>query len=104
MHLAFIKTEKVIKEHYDDGQLYARDAFESIISDISSLCLPKLCCDVHREGGAIVPQLIYEFCVIRCRFIGKILKSDTCDHLNTESHTIYDGWCCQLSFDGWLLK
>ena len=69
MHLTFLKLEKVIKEHYNAGQLYARDAFESIICDISSLCLPKLCCDVHRD--TIVPQLIYEFRVIRCRLLGK---------------------------------
>ena len=72
-------------EHYNCGQYYARDAFESIICEISSSCLPKKFCDVY--SNKIISDLIYEYCVIRLRFMEKVMRSEGCGELSALSHS-----------------
>ncbi len=89
MHQSFVQVENVIAESFDKGDLYAHDMFDRVISKIANLSLLPIGCNEHR--AKLVPKLIFEYCIIRCRFhakrtrvAGKIKKLDTQSHAFTK--------------------
>ena len=85
MHQNFVKVENVIARKFDDAMLYAHDVFDTIISQLANLSLVSVGCDQHRE--TFVPKLIFEYCIIRCRFQAKRMRvAGKLKQLSTKSH------------------
>jgi hypothetical protein len=60
---------KEISKHFESEVAFLGDSFSDVITRISELTLPELCCDEHRDN--LMVTLIYNYVVMRFRFEAK---------------------------------
>jgi len=69
MFQAFSLIDKEISKHFESEVAFLGDSFSDVITRISELTLPELCCDEHRDN--LMVTLIYNYVVMRFRLEAK---------------------------------
>jgi hypothetical protein len=78
-------VEEILDQHFKTAEGYIKDSFEDVITKITKLNLPMICCTQHRS--ALVPKLIYEYVVIRFRFKARNQKKFLVSKVTAQRHS-----------------
>ena len=79
-------VELILDEHFKTANKgYLRDSFEDVVTKLSKLKLPLICCDQHRSE--LVPKLIFEYVVIRFRFKARNRKNVLLAKVTAQRHS-----------------
>lgn len=78
-------VEKILDDQFKKTESYVKDSFEDVITKLSSLTLPTVCCEKHRKG--LIPKLVFEYVVIRFMFKARQGKNVVLTQVSTQRHT-----------------
>lgn len=78
-------VELILDEHFKTAKGYLKDSFEDVVTKLSKLKLPLICCDQHRSE--LVPKLIFEYVVIRFRFKARNRKNVLLAKVTAQRHS-----------------
>jgi hypothetical protein len=78
------QVELIITDFCIEGDIYDRDAFENILHTVCVDSLPKVGCDKHFIQ--LMSNLIYDYMIIRFRFIGRETQNRMCEENTSKKH------------------
>jgi hypothetical protein len=90
MHYAFSRVERLLQLHFQSGNAYLRDSFDSIISTVAEnwICgLRNIFCSQHKEKT--ISLLILKYIEIRYHIEANRYKNDFLSKLKTKQQKLH---------------
>lgn len=78
------KVESLITDFTIEGDIYERNSFLDILYTLCVDSLPKVGCDIHYIN--VMTNLIYDFLLVRYRFIGRDTTHEVTEESLTKKH------------------
>lgn len=79
--------EILVQELYNEGEAFRPDSFLDILHSIAFEKLPKVGCDDENHCCSFMSSIIYDYLLVRFKFIGEEASRNLCDRGQSQNHS-----------------